>query len=93
MNSLISLEKVNYKIADQHILHDIDWQIPAGAHITLTGPSGGGKSTLLRIIASMIYKTSGTLIFDGQPIESYDPIMYRRQVSYCFQQPTYLQTR
>ncbi|MCO4512671.1 YbbL ABC transporter ATP-binding protein [Streptococcus infantarius subsp. infantarius] len=36
----------------------------------------------------MISKTSGTLIFDGQPIESYDPIMYRRQVSYCFQQPT-----
>ena len=88
MNSLISLEKVNYQISDQHILHDIDWQIPAGAHITLTGPSGGGKSTLLRIIAAMISKTSGTLIFDGQPIESYDPIMYRRQVSYCFQQPT-----
>lgn len=88
MNSLISLEKVNYQIADQHILHDVDWQIPAGAHITLTGPSSGGKSTLLRIIAAMISKTSGTLIFDGQPIESYDPIMYRRQVSYCFQQPT-----
>src|SRR5574337_1159537 len=88
MNSLISLEKVNYQIADQHILHDVDWQIPAGAHITLTGPSGGGKSTLLRIIAAMISKTSGTLTFDGQPIESYDPIMYRRQVSYCFQQPT-----
>lgn len=88
MNSLISLEKVNYQIADQHILHDVDWQIPAGAHITLTGSSGGGKSTLLRIIAAMISKTSGTLIFDGQPIESYDPIMYRRQVSYCFQQPT-----
>ncbi|MGV9044208.1 ABC transporter ATP-binding protein [Lactococcus lactis] len=88
MNSLISLEKVNYQIADQHILHDVDWQIPAGVHITLTGPSGGGKSTLLRIIAAMISKTSGTLIFDGQPIESYDPIMYRRQVSYCFQQPT-----
>lgn len=88
MNSLISLEKVNYQIADQHILHDVDWQIPAGAHIILTGPSGGGKSTLLRIIAAMISKTSGSLIFDGQPIESYDPIMYRRQVSYCFQQPT-----
>lgn len=88
MNSLISLEKVNYQIADQHILHDVDWQIPAGVHITLTGPSGGGKSTLLRIIAAMISKTSGTLIFDGQPIESYDPIMYRRQVSYGFQQPT-----
>lgn len=88
VDSLIRLKKVNYQVADQHILYDIDWKIPTGAHITLTGPSGGGKSTLLRIIAAMISKTSGDLIFDGQPIESYDPIMYRRQVSYCFQQPT-----
>lgn len=43
MNSLISLEKVNYRIADQHILHDIDWQIPAGAHITLTDHPVVGK--------------------------------------------------
>lgn len=39
-------------------------------------------------MAAMISKTSGELIFAGQPIESYDPIMYRREVSYCFQQPT-----
>nr|WP_241674212.1 ATP-binding cassette domain-containing protein [Lactiplantibacillus plantarum] len=70
MNSLISLEKVNYQIADQHILHDVDWQIPAGAHITLTGPSGGGKSTLLRIIAAMISKTSGTLILMGSRLKA-----------------------
>lgn len=88
MKALISLSQVNYQVADQHILHDINWQIPAGAYITLTGPSGGGKSTLLRIMAAMISKTSGDLQFEGRPIESYDPIMYRRQVSYCFQQPT-----
>jgi len=88
MDVLMTLKQINYEVADKQILHDIDWQIPAGAHITVTGPSGGGKSTLLRIMASMITKTSGELTFDGQPIESYDPIMYRRQVSYCFQQPT-----
>ncbi|MFB9768815.1 ABC transporter ATP-binding protein [Lactiplantibacillus modestisalitolerans] len=88
MSALMTLTKVNYQVGSHHILHDIDWEIQAGAHITMTGPSGSGKSTLVRIIAAMISKTSGELIFDGQPIETYDPIMYRRQVSYCFQQPT-----
>ncbi|WP_048000813.1 ABC transporter ATP-binding protein [Lactiplantibacillus herbarum] len=88
MDALMTLKQINYEVADKQILHDIDWQIPTGAHITVTGPSGGGKSTLLRIMAAMITKTSGELTFAGQPIESYDPIMYRRQVSYCFQQPT-----
>ncbi|WP_404819899.1 ABC transporter ATP-binding protein [Lactiplantibacillus garii] len=84
----MTLEQVNYRVGDKQILHDVNWEIPAGAHVTLTGPSGSGKSTLLRIIASMISKTSGELFFDGRPIEDYDPIAYRRQVSYCFQQPT-----
>jgi len=88
MDALMTLNQINYEVADKQILHDIDWQIPTGAHITVTGPSGGGKSTLLRIMAAMITKTGGKLTFAGQPIESYDPIMYRRQVSYCFQQPT-----
>lgn len=88
MSALMTLRRVNYQVGSAHILHDVDWEIPAGAHVTLTGPSGSGKSTLLRIMASMISKTSGELLFANQPIESYDPIMYRRQVSYCFQQPT-----
>ena len=37
---------------------------------------------------SLLSKTSGELQFAGQPIESYDPIAYRRRVSYAFQQPT-----
>lgn len=88
MTTLMQLQHVNYQVDDKKILTDINLAIPAGSHYTLTGPSGSGKSTLLRIMASMISKTSGDLIFDGQPLESYDPIMYRRQVSYCFQQPT-----
>lgn len=88
MTTLMQLKQVNYAVKDNHILHDINWEVPMGGHITVTGPSGGGKSTLLRLMAAMISKTSGELLFEGQPIESYDPIMYRRQVSYCFQQPT-----
>jgi len=75
-------------VGDKLILNDINLAVPAQAQLTVTGPSGGGKSTLLRLMAGMISKTSGDLQFDGQPIESYEPTWYRRQVSYCFQQPT-----
>ncbi|BDZ32071.1 ATP-binding cassette domain-containing protein [Lactiplantibacillus sp. WILCCON 0030] len=88
MATLMSLQAVNYQVGDKLILKDINLTVPAGAHYTITGPSGSGKSTLLRLMAAMISKTSGELIFEGRPIERYDPIMYRRQVSYCFQQPT-----
>ena len=75
-------------VGDKLILNDINLAVPAQAQLTVTGPSGGGKSTLLRLMAGMISKTSGDLQFDGQPIECYEPTWYRRQVSYCFQQPT-----
>lgn len=86
--SLIELEGVNYRVGETPILQDIDLTIDAQEWVTIAGPSGSGKSTLVRIIASLLSKTSGTLTFDGQPIESYDPVAYRRRVSYSFQQPT-----
>lgn len=86
--SLIELENVGYQVADTAILTDINLNIDKEEWVTLTGPSGGGKSTLVRIIASLLSKTSGQLTFAGQPIESYDPVAYRRRVSYSFQQPT-----
>lgn len=86
--SLIALEHVGYQVDDTAILTDINLTIDKEEWVTLTGPSGGGKSTLVRIIASLLSKTSGALTFAGQPIESYDPVAYRRRVSYSFQQPT-----
>lgn len=86
--SLIELENVGYQVDDTAILTDINLNIDKEEWVTVTGPSGGGKSTLVRIIASLLSKTSGRLTFAGQPIESYDPVAYRRRVSYSFQQPT-----
>lgn len=88
MSTLLSLEHVFYQVEAKVILRDINLTVEPGANLTLTGPSGSGKSTILRIMAAMLTKTGGTLTFNGQPLESYDPIEYRRQVSYCFQQPT-----
>jgi len=86
--SLIELQNVGYQVDDTPILQEINLSIDAQEWVTLSGPSGGGKSTLVRLIASLLSPTSGTLLFDGQSVEDYDPIAYRRRVSYSFQQPT-----
>lgn len=86
--SLLELHHVGYRVGDTTILQDVNLKIDKQEWVTIAGPSGSGKSTLVRIIASLLSKTSGELQFAGQPIESYDPIAYRRRVSYAFQQPT-----
>jgi len=86
--SLLELKGVGYRAGETTILEDIDLTINAGEWVTIAGPSGSGKSTLVRIIASLLSRTSGELNFAGKSIDTYDPVAYRRRVSYSFQQPT-----
>jgi putative ABC transport system ATP-binding protein len=54
---------------------------------TIAGPSGCGKSTLLRAIATLIPRSSGAIVFDGQPIPQLGLMEYRRRVAYVPQVP------
>ncbi|MDM0119599.1 ABC transporter ATP-binding protein [Variovorax arabinosiphilus] len=50
-------------------LHDVSLALRRGQRIALVGPSGGGKSTLLRLLAGLYAPQAGQLHFDGQPFE------------------------
>lgn len=88
MEKVFEVKHLSYQIGETKILKDINLNIEKGKYVTVVGPSGSGKSTLMRILASMISPTSGDVLFNGQPINSFDPIQYRQRVSYAFQQPT-----
>lgn len=47
-----------------------------------------GKSTILKLIANLINPNHGQILFNGKDIMKIDPLIYRRNVSYCFQQPS-----
>ena len=92
MNTIIELKDVNYEIEVEenrkHILKDINLKVEQGDVLTIAGPSGGGKSTMARIIADLISPTSGKVLFKGKDVNEMEPTTYRQKVSYAFQQPT-----
>ncbi|ASR41728.1 ABC transporter ATP-binding protein [Ligilactobacillus agilis] len=86
--SILSLTDISYQVEQRLILNKVNLEVQAGDFLTLTGPSGGGKSTLLKIIASLISPSDGEIIFQGQNQRDYEITTYRQLVSYCFQQPS-----
>ncbi|KRK70439.1 Fe(3+)-transporting ATPase [Lacticaseibacillus nasuensis JCM 17158] len=84
----MTLSAVGYTPHATPILTDISFTVMPGEFVTIAGPSGSGKSTLLRLIATLLTPTTGTITYAGRPQSSYEKTAYRREVSYCFQQPS-----
>ena len=73
---------------ERQILKDVSLTIPDGKLVCLTGPNGGGKTTLAKMIAGVEKATSGDILLDGQSIIDKDPTERSRMgISYAFQQP------
>ena len=84
---MFTINRIAYQVADKSILKEVSFSVSEGERVTLVGPSGSGKSSLLRLLSSLISPTSGDIVFQGQSLKQLDLLSYRRQVSYCFQQP------
>lgn len=82
---IISLKQISFKIAQEMILEDITFDIQKGEVLTITGPSGSGKSTLLKLIGSLFSPTEGAIVYKGKELKQIDPEIYRKEVSYFFQ--------
>ena len=72
----------------RQILKNISMTIPDGRLVCLTGPNGGGKTTLAKMIAGVEKASSGDILLDGQSIIDKDPTERAKTgISYAFQQP------
>jgi len=88
---MLELQHVSYVVEqdgeNKEILHDINLTIDE-RFVAITGPNGGGKSTLAKIIAGILTPTEGRILLDGEDITELS-ITERAQkgVSFAFQQP------
>jgi osmoprotectant transport system ATP-binding protein len=67
-------------------VNDLSLDIDRGEIAVLVGPSGGGKSTTLRMVNRLIEPTSGTITVGGRDVASVDPVALRRGIGYVIQQ-------
>ena len=70
------------------ILDDVSLTVPDGKLLVLTGPNGGGKTTLAKIIMGLVTPTSGKILWNGEDITALSITeRAKRGISYGFQQP------
>ncbi|WP_274422243.1 ABC transporter ATP-binding protein [Blautia sp. XA-2221] len=93
---MLELRNISFQVPDEKtrnakkigILNDVSLTLEDNQFVVITGPNGGGKSTLAKIIAGIEKPTSGQILFDGQDITDMS-ITDRAKlgISYAFQQP------
>jgi ATP-binding cassette subfamily B protein RaxB len=84
----IELRDVCFRYADTEpfILQDVNLSIAPGQFITIMGPSGTGKTTLVKIMLGLLEPTSGEVRIDGVPLAVVGPRAYRENVGAVMQE-------
>ncbi len=85
---MLEIKNLSFSAQGRKILDDINLTIPDGKLICLTGPNGGGKTTLAKMIAGVEKPDEGQILLDGTDLVPMDPTQRARSgVGYAFQQP------
>lgn len=89
---MLEIKNLSFAVSDEatgkEIIRDISLTIPDGKLIVITGPNGGGKSTLAKLIAGIEKPSSGQIIFNGEDItETSITERARKGIGFAFQQP------
>jgi ABC-type methionine transport system ATPase subunit len=82
-----SLRGVEQERVGRRALAGIDLDLPRREVVALVGPSGAGKTSLIRLLNRLDDPTKGTISFDGAPIDALPVRALRRRVAFVFQTP------
>ncbi len=89
---MLELKNVSFEVSDtdasKEILHNVSFTVPDGKFVAITGPNGGGKSTIAKLIMGIEKPTEGQILFNGEDITDMS-ITERANmgISFGFQQP------
>jgi ABC-type Fe3+/spermidine/putrescine transport system ATPase subunit len=79
----VRIESVSKRFGDVVALHEASLDVRPGEILTLLGPSGGGKTTLLNLVAGFLVPDSGAIHIAGKPVTNVPT--HRREIGVLFQ--------
>jgi ATP-binding cassette subfamily B protein RaxB len=74
-----------YGALEETILSDISFEVAPGELVAITGPSGGGKTTLLKLLVGLLEPSSGQILYNGVPLHSLGVAAVRDQIGVVMQ--------
>jgi ABC-type multidrug transport system fused ATPase/permease subunit len=83
----LEIDHVTFAYGETRVLCDVDIRVPAGGCIALVGESGGGKSTLAKLVARFYDPREGAIRVDGRDLRDVQLAGYRRQLGVVLQDP------
>ena len=89
---MLEIKNVSFSVSendgDKEILRDVSLTVPARKLLVITGPNGGGKSTLAKLIAGIERPTAGSIFFDGEDVTNKNVTERARSgIAFAFQNP------
>mgnify|MGYP002745444363 CR=1 FL=1 len=89
---MLELQNICYRVStpegEQDILKNVSITIPDHKLVVFTGPNGGGKTTLAKVIMGLVQPTSGRVLYNGEDVTDLSITeRARRGISFAFQQP------
>ena len=81
---MIEVKNLTHRYGDRVALSNVSFEVKKGEIFGLLGPNGGGKSTLFRILSTMMVPASGAAVIAGHDVER-DPAAVRRSIGVVFQ--------
>ncbi|WP_196590888.1 ATP-binding cassette domain-containing protein [Pectinatus frisingensis] len=85
--NIIECDKVAFVKNGNTILQNVSFVVGEGDIVGITGPSGSGKSSLLRLVNLLQSPTKGNIFYKGKNILDYNPMLLRREIGYVLQKP------
>ena len=90
MKPLVEIRELLIRRGGRDALHVSALEVQRGEILALVGPNGAGKSTLLLALAHLIPAERGEIVFAERRLAEWDPLEYRRKLSFVFQDPLLL---
>jgi ATP-binding cassette subfamily B protein len=79
------MDQISLAFGEKQVLKQVSFSAKAGSTTAIIGPTAAGKTQLLYLLIGLLKPTSGTITYDGQPIDDYDAEILHRQVGFVFQ--------
>jgi ATP-binding cassette subfamily B protein RaxB len=83
----VEIRDLSFRYGDDepYVFENASFSISAGEYVAITGPSGGGKTTLIKVILGLLHATSGEILIDGIPLRQFGIRAFRDQIGVVMQ--------